>query len=87
MKRKIIALLFLLVGCTFLNAAPYSEKIKELLVRLDSLIAQKNTFVMLKEAKIAQLHKLQKLKLRRLLKRSKPIDNHRVKSIRIGSLL
>ena len=27
MKRKIIALLFLLVGCTFLNAAPYSEKI------------------------------------------------------------
>ena len=60
MKRKIIALLFLLVGCTFLNAAPYSEKIKELLVRLDSLIAQKNTFVMLKEAKIAQLHKLQK---------------------------
>lgn len=40
MKRKIIALLFLLMGCTFLNAAPYSEKIKELLVRLDSLIAQ-----------------------------------------------
>ena len=32
MKRKIIALLFLLMGCTFLNAAPYSEKIKELLV-------------------------------------------------------
>ena len=60
MKRKIIALLFLLMGCTFLNAAPYSEKIKELLVRLDSLIAQKNTFAMLKEAKIAQLHKLQK---------------------------
>lgn len=28
MKRKIIALLFLLMGCTFLNAAPYSEKIK-----------------------------------------------------------
>ena len=53
MKRKIIALLFLLMGCTFLNAAPYSEKIKELLVRLDSLIAQKNTFAMLKEAKIA----------------------------------
>ena len=52
MKRKIIALLFLLMGCTFLNAAPYSEKIKELLVRLDSLIAQKNTFAMLKEAKI-----------------------------------
>ena len=50
MKRKIIALLFLLMGCTFLNAAPYSEKIKELLVRLDSLIAQKNTFAMLKEA-------------------------------------
>ena len=48
------------MGCTFLNAAPYSEKIKELLVRLDSLIAQKNTFAMLKEAKIAQLHKLQK---------------------------
>lgn len=60
MKRKIIALLFLLMGCTFLNAAPYSEKIKELLVRLDSLIAQKNTFAMLKEAKIAQLHKLRK---------------------------
>lgn len=60
MKRKIIALLFLLMGCTFLNAAPYSEKIKELLVRLDSLIAQKNTFAMLKEAKIAQLHKQQK---------------------------
>ena len=57
MKRKIIALLFLLMGCTFLNAAPYSEKIKELLVRLDSLIAQKNTFAMLKEAKIAQLRK------------------------------
>ena len=34
--------------------------IKELLVRLDSLIAQKNTFAMLKEAKIAQLHKLRK---------------------------
>lgn len=48
------------MGCTFLNAAPYSEKIKELLVRLDSLIAQKNTFAMLKEAKIAQLHKLRK---------------------------
>ena len=60
MKRKIIALLFLLMGCTFLNAAPYSEKIKELLVRPDSLIAQKNTFAMLKEAKIAQLHKLRK---------------------------
>ena len=60
MKRKIIALLFLLMGCTFLNAAPYSEKITELLVRLDSLIAQKNTFAMLKEAKIAQLHKLRK---------------------------
>ena len=60
MKRKIIALLFLLMGCTFLNAAPYSEKIKELLVRLDSLIAQKNTFAMLKEAQIAQLHKLRK---------------------------
>ena len=29
------------MGCTFLNAAPYSEKIKELLVRLDSLIAPK----------------------------------------------
>lgn len=42
MKRKIIALLFLLMGCTFLNAAPYSEKIKELLVRLDSLIALKS---------------------------------------------
>ena len=60
MKRKIIALLFLFFCCTFLNAAPYSEKIKELLVRLDSLIAQKNTFAMLKEAKIAQLHKLRK---------------------------
>ena len=60
MKRTIIALIFLLKGCTFLNAAPYSEKIKELLVRLDSLIAQKNTFAMLKEAKIAQLHKLRK---------------------------
>ena len=36
MKRKIIALLFLLMGCTFLNAAPYSEKIKELAhIRMD----------------------------------------------------
>ena len=43
------------MGCTFVNASPYSEKIKELLVRLDPLIAQKNTFAMLKEAKIAQL--------------------------------
>lgn len=52
MKRKIIALLFLLVGCTFLNAAPYSEKIKELLVRLDSLIAQKTRLLCLKRRRL-----------------------------------
>lgn len=52
MKRKIIALLFLLMGCTFLNAAPYSEKIKELLVRLDSLIAQKTRLLCLKRRRL-----------------------------------
>lgn len=58
MRKKIIVSLFLLLGATLLKAAPpYNEEIRELLVRLDSLIAQKNTFMMLKEAKISQLHK------------------------------
>lgn len=58
--KILIALLFLLMGSAFLNAAPYSEKVQELLVRLDSMIAQRNTFTMLKEAKVAQLHRLRK---------------------------
>lgn len=52
---KYIFGILLWLGTLPLWAAPYGKNIQELLLRLDALIDQKETFIQLKERKIAQL--------------------------------